>query len=105
MSTHNHIDADLLGRYLAGEASPEEALAIDDWISGSVENRRFFEEVSLIWDQSSPERRYRLANKEDAWREIRDRFNESSPPANSPLSRTITPVYPIRRKTYRLRTA
>ena len=39
------IDEELIVKYLDGEASPEEAIAIDDWRNASLENRTLFEHI------------------------------------------------------------
>lgn len=44
-----HVNYELLGKFLAGEASPEEAMEVDDWIQQSAENRILFEQVSASW--------------------------------------------------------
>ncbi|MGX5819361.1 FecR family protein [Chitinophaga lutea] len=52
MSLHNGpnipINEPLLVKYLAGEASPDEAMAIDDWLQ-LPENRQTFERLSGVW--------------------------------------------------------
>jgi ferric-dicitrate binding protein FerR (iron transport regulator) len=47
--TLDNPDFTLLARYLSGESSPEEAMAIDDWIMHSEKNRLLFEQVSAAW--------------------------------------------------------
>ncbi len=44
----SHIDL-LIARYLAGEAMPEEAMALDEWRSESPENERYFAEAYTIY--------------------------------------------------------
>ena len=43
------VNYELLGKFLSGEASPEEAIEVDDWIGQSAENRILFEQVSASW--------------------------------------------------------
>lgn len=43
------VNYELLGKFLSGEASPEEAIEVDDWIQQSAENRLLFDQVSASW--------------------------------------------------------
>jgi transmembrane sensor len=42
------IDIQLLGKYLAGEATPDEAVAINDWLA-IPGNREEYEQVARTW--------------------------------------------------------
>ena len=48
-STNNKLTPELLGKYLAGEASPEEAIQIDEWLA-DPENRKEYEETLHVWN-------------------------------------------------------
>lgn len=48
------VDLTLIGKYLAGEASPEEAMALDDWKARSAGHQELFEEASRIWENAGP---------------------------------------------------
>src|SRR5215469_10242108 len=45
----NNPDYKLLAKYLAGEATPEEAIEVDDWILRSENNRKLFDQVAATW--------------------------------------------------------
>ncbi len=47
---NEHIDQ-LIARYLAGEASPEEAVELDDWVEHSADNKRYFDQLRLLFNQ------------------------------------------------------
>ena len=47
-----YID-ELIAKYLAGEASPEEAILLDDWKNESKDNEAYFMSSSKIWQQSA----------------------------------------------------
>ncbi|MBV8253384.1 MAG: FecR domain-containing protein [Chitinophaga sp.] len=68
MSIRSHIpvDIELLGKYLSGDASPEEAMAIDEWLADTPENRRLFQELTDIWESIVPGTGYQLPDKEQA---------------------------------------
>jgi ferric-dicitrate binding protein FerR (iron transport regulator) len=46
-----HIDAELIARYLSGEASPPEKQKLDTWLESSEENRRLFEQYRSVWEK------------------------------------------------------
>jgi ferric-dicitrate binding protein FerR (iron transport regulator) len=46
------VDLPLIGRYLAGEASPEEAFMVDNWRESDENNNALFESAARLWDQS-----------------------------------------------------
>lgn len=72
------INDELIVRYLAGEAIPEEAMALHDWL-GNPENRLYFEELQRSWSAAFPARKPRTINRGDAWRNVNQRLN--TPPA------------------------
>jgi|GEM_PF-1740041 len=48
------VNFDLLIKYLSGNATPEEAIAIELWRSASVSNNDYFNEVSEEWNKNNP---------------------------------------------------
>ena len=50
---HIPITEDLLTKYLAGEAGPEEAMAVDNWLEALPENRKTFDQLAKIWESAS----------------------------------------------------
>jgi ferric-dicitrate binding protein FerR (iron transport regulator) len=48
----------LLIKYLAGEASPEEALAIDEWIEQTPDNNRLLQQYLQLWSHASKDGDY-----------------------------------------------
>ena len=64
------IDESLVGRYLAGEASPEEAIAVDEWRERSADNRARFEELVTLWEQASAGNSWKPPDDTSAWRQL-----------------------------------
>jgi transmembrane sensor len=64
------VDDDLIAKYLSGEATPEEAMALNDWLESPV-NRRYFDELESTWDKSYPSRKINVIDKGEAWRKIK----------------------------------
>lgn len=52
------ISEALLIKYLAGEASPEEAIAIDDWIGHTPDNSRLLQQYLQLWSHAGKEGAY-----------------------------------------------
>lgn len=50
---HIPITEDLLAKYLAGEAGPEEAIAIDSWLEALPENRQTFDQLAKVWENAT----------------------------------------------------
>lgn len=50
---YNDMDM-LIARFLAGEATPDEAMQLEDWISASAENREAFHQAQAIWGTAAP---------------------------------------------------
>lgn len=44
-----HIDFDLLTKYLAGETTTAEKAAVDAWLADSADNRMVFDELKQVW--------------------------------------------------------
>jgi ferric-dicitrate binding protein FerR (iron transport regulator) len=72
------INDELIVRYLAGEATPEEAMALHDWLA-SPENRLYFEELQRTWSVTFPSRSQRTIHRGDAWKAVDQRMNTISP--------------------------
>jgi transmembrane sensor len=82
MDNNSHIDVDyqLVGRYLAGEASPAEAIQLEAWLAASPANKQQFEQISKVWSTLSSEEICVMPNKEALFLQIRDQF----PPLHAP---------------------
>lgn len=46
---NNSIDDSLLAKFLAGEATPEEAIVVGTWIDDSDENKLYYRQFEKIW--------------------------------------------------------
>ena len=56
----------VIGRFLAGEATPEEAMFLEDWISESAENKNYFEQCERSFGLSVKE-----ISTDKAWNKVR----------------------------------
>ncbi|WP_143305892.1 FecR domain-containing protein [Chitinophaga vietnamensis] len=82
----DNIPYELLAKYFSGDASPEEAMALDDWLDASAEHRLVFSQVNALWEQASEGQRHQLPDKEAVWNSIRQQL-EARPPSLKVASR------------------
>jgi transmembrane sensor len=73
-SYHTNPDYILLGRYLSGDASPEEAIQLEDWLAASNANKQQFEQLSKVWSTISSEEACIIPDKEAFFNQLRERF-------------------------------
>ncbi|HWB90902.1 MAG TPA: FecR domain-containing protein [Puia sp.] len=71
---------DLLVKYLLHEADPEEMRAIEEWLAAGPANRRYYEQVRLIWEKSlhlSPGHGFPgiPGEEETAWQKFREKLH------------------------------
>lgn len=74
MDQANTIDDSLIAKFLAGEATPEEAILVTDWIDQSNENKTLFSQAQQAWalqENISPE----VIDKSQAWRSVSKRIS------------------------------
>jgi len=57
----------LIGKYLKGEASPQEKDAFKAWLDQNETNREAFSDLKRIWDRTGELREDRPVNVENAW--------------------------------------
>ncbi|HEX2608357.1 MAG TPA: FecR domain-containing protein [Flavisolibacter sp.] len=77
-----HINDDLLVKYLLGEASPEETLAIEAWVRETDENRTYLEQLRSVWEQSKILASVSTVDEKAAWKRFEARIKapqEASP--------------------------
>lgn len=71
------IDIPLITKYLAGEATPEEAIAIGDWIN-VPENKKQFDEAMIIWNMPSKPVIHTSPEIAGAWLQLQDSLSKKS---------------------------
>ena len=60
------VNDELIARYLSGEATPDEAEALIDWLA-EPGNQEHFEEMQATWDVTYPSKAKVTFNKDVAW--------------------------------------
>ncbi|MET3877140.1 FecR domain-containing protein [Chitinophaga sp. OAE865] len=77
--SNGELSYGLLGKYFSGEASPEEAMAVDDWVRQHPDHRRLYDEAAAVWDNAAGAPRYQLPDKGALLREIKEQATRQRP--------------------------
>ncbi|MEI6945787.1 FecR domain-containing protein [Paraflavisolibacter sp. H34] len=81
MNPGYHDMDSLLVKYLLEEATEAERAAVDAWIGGQEANRRHFEQLKTLWQQSRPSGARRPLDEDAAWQRMKARLQPAPPPA------------------------
>lgn len=76
-NTFENID-DLLGKYLAGEASEQERLEVRQWISSDEANLRYFDQMKLIFEKAATVSHLQEFDTDAAWNRLRSNLKNGS---------------------------
>ena len=70
-----NVDDDLLAKYLAKEATSAEKAQVAQWLEESEANKKHFQTLQLIWEQSSQLSVKSTINEDEAWANFKQRIN------------------------------
>lgn len=73
----DHID-NAIASYLAGEAPPELRSLVDQWRMENENNRRYFEQMKLIFEQAKNQDAGPQFDTDRAWQKVRVKISDSS---------------------------
>ncbi|WP_114752438.1 FecR family protein [Pleomorphovibrio marinus] len=85
------INDDVIIKYLAGEASPEEALSLEEWLD-LEENRQVFEEFRQVYLFTYPDEDSPGIDKDSAWDTIKKRTTLDAPKRVWFFQRTVPKI-------------
>jgi transmembrane sensor len=71
----NDID-ELIGKHLAGESSPEEALIVKTWCDEHPDNLRYFNHCKLIFDRSAQLKGTLEVDEDAAWNKLKSQLRQ-----------------------------
>jgi transmembrane sensor len=74
MEKEIEITDELIVKYLTGEASPEEAMALQEWQVRS-ENEKYYADFEAAWNKSHPGKTSRLVSKVEAWKTVSNQLS------------------------------
>jgi transmembrane sensor len=69
-NTFNHID-ELIGKYLAGEATSSEIEQVERWEKESDSNKHYVSQVKLIFDKASSIKEWQQFDQDAAWNKMK----------------------------------
>src|SRR5450432_2734908 len=75
---NKEIDIIVLTKYLAGEATPEEAMAIAHWIEIPA-NKKQYDEIRSVWSILNETNNYKNPGITDAWAQLQNSVSEKRP--------------------------
>lgn len=75
MKTNNDIE-ELIAVYLKGEATPEQAMQLDDWRAISQENDSFYFEMEKTYGFTHKVSVFKSPNVEKVWKEVATKVND-----------------------------
>ena len=73
----NDID-DLIGKYLAGEATPEEAAFVNQWQAKSDVNQQYLDQVKTIFEKASAVKELQEYDADAAWNLLQSKLKSGS---------------------------
>lgn len=90
-SSHIEVDIALLGKYLSGEATAEEAMAVDDWLADPA-NRKQYTEMERMWNLLPGNSKHRRPDLVAAWSQLQNSLPAKS---SSPVFKLIVNRYTV----------
>lgn len=69
MDINNHIIDDLISKYLCGEATPDEAMQLEDWMNISKENKLYYTKMQAAYLMISMQE-WSIPDKQAAWEKL-----------------------------------
>lgn len=92
-STNEHIER-LIVRYFSGEALPEEAIELEEWIDKSPANKKYFEDFRFVSNHTGPAKRYVSVDTSKAWENV----SRQMKPLKKPDAEAVKVQFPVYRK-------
>ncbi|MBL7807103.1 MAG: FecR domain-containing protein [Saprospiraceae bacterium] len=78
----NEID-EQIAKFLAGECSPEEVSALQQWLAESADNQLYFNQMQKLWNDSSPTPLPRPLDVEQALARTKNKITAGSKPVSA----------------------
>lgn len=76
MKQNYTIQYDLLVKYLLNETNDTESREVERWIQTSPANRKYFEQLLFVWEQSLSLAPAKTINRDDAWLRLQERMKK-----------------------------
>jgi transmembrane sensor len=69
---------ELIIKYLAGESTEDERLAVDRWIGEKAENKRYFDEIAFLWKVTGISREVGETEKRSDWDKLMESIGKKT---------------------------
>lgn len=69
---------ELIGKYLAGEASAKELSIVEGWINERAENQKYFNDLKIIFERAGAVKEWQSFDTDSAWNKLKSRLKESN---------------------------
>ncbi|MDR3705028.1 MAG: FecR domain-containing protein [Paludibacteraceae bacterium] len=79
ITSKKHIDV-IVAKYLVGEATPQEHDLLQGWMSASVDNRKYVDELRLVYEKAGNCRPFIPVDTEKAWQTVKAKMNSQPAP-------------------------
>jgi len=73
---NEHINDDILVKFMLGQATAEEQQAVGEWMAASADNEKYFRHFQLIWNQSRELASAGEPDENAAWARFQQRVNQ-----------------------------
>jgi transmembrane sensor len=73
----DHID-DLIGKYLSGEAVPNESRFVENWIAESEHNRKYFNQLKTIFSRAATITETQHFDTDAAWNRVKTKLHRQN---------------------------
>ncbi|MEC5146576.1 FecR domain-containing protein [Chitinophaga sp. 212800010-3] len=93
----DHINDDLLVKHLLHITTPEEQVAVEEWLAGQEDHRRYFEHFRLIWEESKKLEAVSTVDENEAWARFQQRVGNDRQTARVVKLDTRSPWLGIKR--------
>lgn len=70
---------ELIGKYLAGEATDEEASQVKNWANLSEENKRYLDQVTYVFEKATSTKHVKYFDEDAAWNKVKAKLRKSGP--------------------------
>lgn len=84
-SSNQHIDQELLVRFLSGDASEQEINKVRHWIMADERNKEYVDQMSMLWEAGQGAKDFASVNTREDWKKIKKRIDDAD------NTRKITP--------------
>ncbi len=72
---HQHIDPELLVRFLSRDANEQERKEVQQWIEASDQNKEYIDQMTVVWESSAEAKDFSVINAKEDWQKVADRIS------------------------------